>query len=226
MTTAAEQRARIAVVEDDDAVRDSLVRLLEASGYEARPFAEGTTFLASLKEVTPDVVILDLQLPGMTGLQIQGLLRDRLPQTPVIFLTAYGTVPASVAAMRTGAVDFLEKPADPNFFLDALGRAVQLARREQTALGLQDAAKKRIEALSPRELEVMHLLIEGASSKRITQELGIALQTAKVHRMRVMRKLQVDSLSELVRLSDQAEGRIHDENLPGVAPAPAADEFA
>jgi FixJ family two-component response regulator len=213
MNVNADSQARIAIVEDDDAVRDSLTRLLEASGYAPDPFSEGTSFLASIRSSAPDVVILDLQLPGMTGLQIQGVLRERLPTTPVIFLTAYGTVPASVAAMRTGAVDFLEKPADPMFLLEAVDRAVQLARREQISKVLQEKARVRLDALSPREAQVMELLVQGASSKRITQELGIALQTAKVHRMRVMRKLEVDSLSELVRLVDQAEGRFASDPL-------------
>jgi two-component system, LuxR family, response regulator FixJ len=215
MTVGVHSKARIAIVEDDDAVRDSLTRLLDASGYDSLPYSEGTSFLASLRGTTPDVVILDLQLPGMSGLQIQSVLQERLPTTPVLFLTAYGTVPASVAAMRTGAVDFLEKPADPSFLLDALERAVQLARKEQSSKVLQQAAQERISVLSPRETEVMRLLCEGASSKRITLELGIALQTAKVHRMRVMRKLNVDSLSELVRLVDQSEGRIYEETVPG-----------
>jgi FixJ family two-component response regulator len=198
---------RVAIVEDDAPVRRSLVRLLTAQGIEAEGYPDAHSFLAALEPPYPDVAVLDLQMPGMSGLQLQAALVERGDHIPLIFLSAYGTVPSSVWAMRQGAVDFFEKPADPDLLLEAIRRAVEQGREHRTRVEAQKAAAERVRNLSPRELEVFYLMVQGASSKRIASELGVVVQTAKVHRSRVMRKVGADSIADLVRLEADLNGR-------------------
>lgn len=198
---------RVAIVEDDAPVRRSLVRLLTAQGIEAEGYPDAHSFLDSLQAPYPDVAVLDLQMPGMSGLQLQAALVERGNQIPLIFLSAYGTVPSSVWAMRQGAVDFFEKPADPDLLLEAIHRAVDQGREQRALQRAKEAAEARVSKLSPRELEVFYLMVQGASSKRIASELGVVVQTAKVHRSRVMRKVEADSIADLVRLEADLHGR-------------------
>lgn len=198
---------RVAIVEDDAPVRRSLVRLLTAQGIEAEGYPDAHSFLQTLGAPYPDAAVLDLQMPGMSGLQLQAALAERGDDIPLIFLSAYGTVPSSVWAMRQGAVDFFEKPADPDALLGAIGRAVEMGQDRRVRREAQEAAQKRVDRLSPRELEVFYLMVQGASSKKIATDLGVVVQTAKVHRSRVMRKVGVDSIAELVRLEADLSAR-------------------
>jgi FixJ family two-component response regulator len=198
---------RVAIVEDDAPVRRSLVRLLTAQGIEAEGYPDAHSFLQALEAPYPDAAVLDLQMPGMSGLQLQAALAERGDDIPLIFLSAYGTVPSSVWAMRQGAVDFFEKPADPDALLGAIQRAVGAGQEKRARREAQVAAQKRVERLSPRELEVFYLMVQGATSKKIATELGVVVQTAKVHRSRVMRKVEADSIADLVRLEADLSGR-------------------
>lgn len=192
----------IAVVDDDDAARVSLARLLEVSGYRASSFDSGASFLESADAGQVRCIVTDLQMPGLSGLELQKSLRARGIDVPMIFVTGFGTVTSSVQAMRDGAVDFLEKPADPAALLDAVERAVakgesQLARAEASA-----DIRRRQGLLTAREQQVFEGVVQGMPNKQIAAQLGIALKTVKVHRGRVMQKMEAQSVADLVRFAE------------------------
>lgn len=195
-------RPVVAVVDDDDAARISLVRLLEVAGYDARSYASGAGYLEAPDACEAWCVVTDLQMPGGSGLDLQKGLAARGAAVPMVFVTGFGTVSAGVRAMRDGAVDFLEKPADPTALLDAVARAVAaraslVARAEVTA-----AVQRRAALLTAREREVFAGVVRGLPNKQIAAQLGIALKTVKVHRGRVMQKMAADSVAELVRFAE------------------------
>jgi len=201
-----ENAFRIGIVDDDAPILRSMERLLNVAGYKVDAYPGPQAFLQGLPESLPDALVVDLQMPGMTGLQLQSELVTRGYNIPLVFLSAYGTVPASVSAMRGGAVDFLEKPAEPEVLLQALQRALAVAEGLRSEAAEQRQAQERLSLISPRERDVFELMVRGYRSKNIAEELGIALQTVKVHRSRVMQKLGARSLTDLVRLSDAAAG--------------------
>ena len=188
---------KVIVVDDDDSVRRSLRRLLTGAGYEVEEFASAEEFLDHASSEEPACAVLDLAMPGMDGLALQQeLVSSKLP-LGLVFLSAHGDVPASVAAMKQGAVDFLTKPVDEEILLPAI----------ETALaGAQDKAalSSRFSSLSPRELQVMHRVVRGLRNKQIAAELGIVERTVKVHRAHLMEKIGVRSLAELVKLCTKA----------------------
>jgi len=194
--------AMVAVVEDDEAVRISLARLLAVAGYDARGFDSGMAFLEATEASEASCVVTDLQLPGVSGLELQKALGARGLDVPMVFVTAFGTVPASVQAMRGGAVDFLEKPADPAALLDAVERAV--ARRVALAESAEARAgvARRLDLLTGRERQVFEGVVQGLPNKQIAAQLGIALKTVKVHRGRVMLKMEAESVADLVRFAE------------------------
>jgi RNA polymerase sigma factor (sigma-70 family) len=149
----------------------------------------------------PGCLVLDIQMPGVSGLELQDEIVRAGFNLPVIFLTGYGTVPASVRAMKAGAVDFLEKPVDDDTLLDVIQHAVERNRRARLEQAEIRKIQRRVESLSPRERQVLGLLITGMLNKQIAAELGIAEKTIKVHRARVMEKMQAGSMAELVRLA-------------------------
>lgn len=192
----------VAVVDDDDAARISVVRLLEVAGYTARGFDSGSDFLAAADVTALSCVVSDLQMPGVTGLELQKALHARGVQVPMVFVTGFGTVATGVQAMRDGAVDFLEKPADPGALLDAVERAVAkratLVARAEASAGVQ----RRVALLTARERQVFEGVVQGLANKQIAAQLGIALKTVKVHRGRVMQKMEADSVADLVRFAE------------------------
>jgi FixJ family two-component response regulator len=194
--------AMVAVVDDDEAVRISLVRLLAVAGYDARGFDSGTAFLEAPEALAAWCVVTDLQLPGVSGIELQKALAARGLTVPMVFVTAFGTVPVSVEAMRGGAVDFLEKPADPALLLDAVERAVT----KRAALAARAEARadvaRRLALLTGRERQVFEGVVQGLPNKQIAAQLGIALKTVKVHRGRVMQKMEAESVADLVRFAE------------------------
>lgn len=199
---AGRQPALVAVVDDDDAARVSLVRLLEVSGFEAQAFDSGSAFLEAPDVSRVACVVTDLQMPGLTGLELQKALAVRGIAVPMVFVTGFGTVATGVQAMREGAVDFLEKPADPAALLDAVERAV--ARGQEQAARAEQATvlRQRLETLTGREKQVFEGVVQGLANKQIAAQLGIALKTVKVHRGRVMQKMAAQSVAELVRFAE------------------------
>jgi len=189
----------VAVVDDDAAARISLVRLLQLEGYHVHEYDSASSFLEGAENRAYSCIVTDLRMPGVTGLDLQKSLEGRGVFVPLVFVTAFGTVPASVQAMRSGAVDFLEKPADPSALLDAVKRAVARCDAHATKQELLSAVLQRIERLTAREREVFEGVARGLPNKSIATELGIALKTVKVHRGRVMTKMDAESVADLVR---------------------------
>jgi FixJ family two-component response regulator len=191
------QPAKVIVVDDDDSVRRSLRRLLTGVGYEVEEFGSAEEFLNCSSRAEPACAVLDLAMPGMDGLALQQeLVRTKLP-LGLVFLSGHGDIPASVAAIKHGAVDFLTKPVDEVVLLRAIESALEFAR-EQAGLS------NRFVSLSPRELQVMHHVVNGVLNKHIAVELGISEKTVKVHRAHLMEKTDVRSLAELVQICTKA----------------------
>jgi FixJ family two-component response regulator len=199
--------AKVLIVDDDGDFRDSLARLIGSMGIDVETFGSGTEFLAHEPDDGPTCVLLDLQMPDMTGLQVQEEL-DRIGrQIPIVFVTGHGAISAGVQAMKRGAVDFLEKPFDVSRLCDAVEIALHqsIQRRRQSAAQLE--ARRRLAQLTAREQQVCDYVMAGLLNKQSAYEIGIAESTVKVHRSRMMKKLGVSSLVQLIRLVDAVGGR-------------------
>jgi FixJ family two-component response regulator len=193
------------VVDDDASVRKALVRLLRSAGFEAESFASAREFLARGSCDQPSCLVLDVRMPEVTGPDLQRELTDAGNQIPVIFLTGHGDVPITARAMKDGAVDVLTKPGDAEDLLEAVRMAVErdeAARADRQAV---DVLRARADQLTRREREVLSLVIAGLLNKQIAGELGTTQRTVKVHRGRVMRKMQVTSVADLVRVAERLE---------------------
>jgi FixJ family two-component response regulator len=193
------------VLDDDDAVRRALSRLLKAARFEVSAHGTAADFMRALRTDTPGCLLLDLRMPDVAGLEMLERLPTIAPLLAVIIITGYGDVPSTVRAMKLGAVDFLTKPVGETSLVEAItsGLARSMARwRAQTE---QDAVRNRLGSLTPREREVCGLVAQGLLNKQIAGELGTSEKTVKVHRARVMTKLGVGSVAELVRLFDRAQ---------------------
>ena len=194
----------IAVVDDDVSVRRSLSRLIRAAGWSAETFPSAREFMEC--ELSPDAacVLLDIQMPGLTGPELQEWMADKGISLPVVFLTAHGDVPTSVLAMKRGAADYLIKPVDDDVLLETIREAVARHASEKSRKCLQDAIKERHACLTAREREVMGQVIGGRLNKQIAADLGISLKTVKVHRARAMEKMGVRSVAALVQACNSA----------------------
>ncbi len=192
------------IVEDDAAVRDALAQLLEGRRFRVKLFENAERFLEACEPGQAGCLLLDLRLPGMSGIELQGALAARGVDLPVIFLTGHGDVPSSVRALRAGAVDFLQKPADSRILLARVGEALaqDAARRSERAS--RDAAHKALQELTPREREVLPLLLAGHSSKDIARRLAISHRTVEIHRAHIMHKTGSATLVELAAIARAA----------------------
>jgi FixJ family two-component response regulator len=191
------------VVDDDLSVREGLERLLHAAGWEVETFPSAQEFLAHRKEDIPSCLVLDVGLPGLSGLDLQKRILEANREIPIVFITGHKDVPTSVRAMKAGAVEFLVKPFSEDDLLDAIRQAI---KRDQSAryqnAQMQDLWR-RYESLTPREREVMQRVVSGLLNKQVAAELGTSEITVKVHRGKVMQKMQADSLVDLVRMYDK-----------------------
>jgi FixJ family two-component response regulator len=199
------EKVVIHVVDDDAGMRTGLCRLLEAAGYEARAHASAGDFLLADPADAPGCVLLDLRLPGPSGLELQQALAKRGDPLPVIFLTGHGDIPTSVKALKAGASDFLTKPVARETLLAAVERALAEDAARRAERDDLRALRERYETLTPREREVFAHVSAGRLNKQIAGDIGVAERTVKAHRAQVMEKMQVRSLAELVRVASRLE---------------------
>jgi two-component system response regulator FixJ len=191
--------ATVFLIDDDASVRDSLSLVLSLQGMRTQLFATAEAFLETYRPDWRGCVLTDLQMPGMSGLDLQQALRDRGISLPVVVLTAHGDVSTTRLAMKRGAFDFLEKPIDDGILLDVLQNAIREDTMRHDAQRTEHVARSRIERLTPRERDVLHLLVEGLSQRQIAGRLEISPRTVEVYKARMMEKLQCRSVAEVVR---------------------------
>jgi two-component system, LuxR family, response regulator FixJ len=204
MTKVAASRAAshvVHVIDDDEAVRRSLALLLVSFGHTAETYPSAEAFLASIERVKPGCVIVDIRMPGMDGLELQEELQRREFTNPVIVVTGHGEISLAVRAMKAGAIDFIEKPYSDDDLLTAVAAGLARFEDSQHIRAQVDAAKGRLSGLTPRERDVLRLLVGGRPNKVIAHELGISPRTVEIHRANVMEKLSCRSLAEAVRLA-------------------------
>ena len=202
-----ESDAVIAIVDDDPSVREGLSSLIRSAGLQAETFASAQEFLARPGAEAPSCLVLDLQLPGLSGLDLQKRMAEVGMEIPIVFLTGHGNIPASVQAMKAGAVEFLTKPFDEQDLLDAIQEAVERDRRTREQCAEIRELRDLYESLTPREQEVMQHVISGLLNKQVAAELNITEYTVKIHRGRIMRKMHAESLADLVRMAQSLELR-------------------
>jgi FixJ family two-component response regulator len=188
------------VVDDDISVRESLEWLLRSAGWQTETFASAQEFLARPRIDVPSCLVLDVTLPDLNGLDLQKRVIDRTDM-PIIFITGHGDVPTTVQAMKAGAVEFLTKPFSDDVLLDAIRHAIEGSQTARDQEAVRRALRERYLTLSVRQREVMALVVSGLLNKQVAAELGISEITVKAHRGQVMRKLNADSLADLVRLA-------------------------
>jgi FixJ family two-component response regulator len=194
----------VLVVDDDPSVRKSLTRLLASADYMVEAFASAGEFLAREPHEGPCCLVLDVRMPGLTGIQLQETLAATGRRMSIVFVTGHADVPTSVKAMKAGAVDLLTKPVDVKVLIAAIQRAVTRDERERTGETRLAEVRRRVDLLTTREAEVFARVVTGMLNKQIGAVLGIGEKTVKVHRARVMEKMQAGSVAELVRLADEA----------------------
>lgn len=202
MTDPANVPVHVFLVDDEPDVTDALTWLLESVRIGSTACASPATFLEAIRHFDgPACAIVDLRMPEMSGLELQRQLAEAGSQLPVIFLTAHGDVPAAVNAMQAGAIDFVQKPFNPDRFLDSVRKAIRLAREQHVLHQSRMALSRQFRRLSARELEVLRGLLDGRTSKEIARQLDISPKTVDVHRANLVRKMGVDSSAELVRVA-------------------------
>ena len=188
------------LIDDDPGVRDSLTLLLSLKGMRTQPFANAESFIDTYRPDWSGCVLTDLRMPGMTGLELQAVLRERQVDVPVVVLTAHGDVATARAALKNGAFDFLEKPIDDAMLVDVLRNALRADRERRATVTARSSADARIERLTEREREILMLIAAGHQNREIATQLGISPRTVEVHKARIMEKLECDSLAELIRV--------------------------
>jgi FixJ family two-component response regulator len=190
----------VIVVDDDDAVRNSLRLLLKSAGIHAEVAASAQDYLASYDATQGGCLLLDVRMPGMSGLELQQELNMRGATIPVIFITGNGDIPMAVEAMQHGAFDFLQKPFRDQDLLDRVQRALARDTENRSRLRHTDRIRERLASLSPREHEVLNLVTQGKANKMVASDLGVSQRTVEIHRAHVMQKMEASSLAELVRM--------------------------
>jgi FixJ family two-component response regulator len=188
------------IVDDDEAVRDSLRLLLHSVGLAVETYDSAAAFLAAYDSERCGCLVLDVRMPGMSGLDLAETLRDRQAILPIIFITGHGDVPMAVQAMQLGAMNFIQKPFRDQELLDLITAALQQDAASRKVMDEQQTVRRRLATLTPRECQVLDLLLEGQINKVIAAGLGVSQRTVEIHRSRIMEKMQTHSLAELVRL--------------------------
>jgi FixJ family two-component response regulator len=200
-----EEKPLVYVVDDDPSVRKGLERLLRSAGYGVNTFASASEFLDFSCPDIPGCIILDIQMPKISGLELQDCLAEKCFCLPIVFITGHATIPASVRALKAGAVDFLQKPFEETELLDAVSRGIEKHRRLRQEQNILKVLRARAATLTPREREVFGLVVSGMLNKQVAFDLGTAEKTIKVHRARVMEKMCAQSFADLVRFAQKLE---------------------
>lgn len=194
------------IVDDDEGVRKSVSLLMHSINLEARAFATADEFLDAYQEPENACMLLDVRMPGMSGLDLQNVLIERSIEIPIIFITAHGDIPMAVHAIQKGAVDFLQKPFRDQDLIDLVQKALAADRDRRESGADREELQRRIETLTPRELQVMESVVAGDPNKKIAYDLELSERTVEIHRSRVMKKMKAYSLAELVQLIMRARG--------------------
>jgi FixJ family two-component response regulator len=192
----------IAIVDDDQSAREGLSSLIRSAGLRVETFASAQAFLDRPRAMAPSCLVLDLQMPGLSGLELQKRMAEVEMEIPIVFLTGHGNIPASVQAMKAGAVEFLTKPFDEEALLKAIQEAIERDQRTRREHAQIRELRDRYESLTAREQQVMQQVVSGLLNKQIAADLNIAEYTVKIHRGHVMRKMHADSLADLVRMAE------------------------
>lgn len=194
------------LVDDDEAVRDSLGILLRSVGLASEVYASALEFLEHFDPQRHACLVADIRMPGLSGLELQQRLNEQHADIPIIFITGHGDVPMAVTAMKSGATDFIQKPFRDQDLLDRIAKALEIDRARRASRAEGDAIRERLALLTPRETEVMERVVKGQANKVIAMDLGVSQRTVELHRARVMRKLRMRSLAELVQAVGKAAG--------------------
>jgi len=189
------------IVDDDSPVREALTLLMKAEGLQTRSYASAEEFLEELTPTSKGCILLDVRMPGLSGLELQQILKKKQASMQVIIMTGYADVPMAVQAMKAGAIDFIEKPFDSDRLLNQVQICLQMCEQEQSAHLQQQVAGEKTARLTRRERQVMDMLVQGHQNRLIAEKLGISPRTVEIHRARVMEKLEAHSLSDVVRIA-------------------------
>ncbi|HJP94672.1 MAG TPA: response regulator transcription factor [Pyrinomonadaceae bacterium] len=195
--------AMVFVIDDDESIREALKSLIRSIGLRVQTFASAQEFLQSKRPDVPSCLILDVRMPGVSGLELQRELSEANIHIPIIFITGHGDIPMSVRAMKAGAVEFLTKPFRDQDLLDAIQQAIERDRLVRSQRADSEELQKRYQSLTPRETEVFGLVVKGLLNKQIALQLGTSEITVKLHRRQVMEKMHADSLADLVRMAER-----------------------
>ena len=207
--------AAVFIIDDDPLIRDSLGQLVKSVGLTADTFPSAKAFLEAEQPDKPSCLVLDIRLPELSGLDLQDELIKRGISIPIIFITGHGTVPMSVRAMKSGALDFIEKPFEDQELLDAINHAIKQSRQTRLEQAERDEIEQRIDSLTSREHEILTLVITGMLNKQIAYDLDMSENTVKTHRARIMRKMSVKSLAALVQATEKIDLRSKDTHPSG-----------
>ncbi len=194
------RQVKVAIIDDDDFVRDSLIELLDSVGYQSNVYANAAEFLSNFDPAQIGCILMDVRMPGMSGIELQHKLKDMNVSTPIIIMTGHGDITMAVQAMKDGAFEFMQKPFRDQAVLDTVSKALEKNLIDENERNTLREIQERINMLTAREREVVDCVLDGKANKVIARDLGVSVRTVEVHRSHAMKKLNVNSVAELVKI--------------------------